>query len=202
MSSAAADKTAATAMMASDPSTTRPSISLLIDQQTATHGPHAGTVCETLAGRPIPPQTMSRLACDALVTPIVINGAGQPLKVGRTRRTATDAQRKALRTLYSTCPIDGVTPLDRCEYHHVIYYENGGNTDLDNLIPYRATGTTESMKAAGNSPSHQTGPSTSTTPKDNYTKQSHHQPPSPDTNERPSPTRAADEETWPTSRDL
>jgi hypothetical protein len=68
--------------------------------------------------------------------PIVLNGDGVPVDVGRARRLATRAQRKALRAMYATCAFEGCdVPFDRCQPHHVDPWEHGGATDLDNLIP-------------------------------------------------------------------
>ena len=46
------------------------------------------------------------LACDATITRIITDLTGLPLDVGRTHRTATRAQRRALRALY-TAPKSG-----------------------------------------------------------------------------------------------
>lgn len=113
-----------------------PSISVIVDAQTMITGPHPQTVSETWGGQPIPPETVGRLACDALISAIEISEDGLPLRVGHEKRTATAAQRKALRTLYRTCPIDGITGLADCEFHHVNYYRSGqGPTDIENLVP-------------------------------------------------------------------
>ncbi len=71
---------------------------------------------------------------------IVANGvvlyAPGRLDLGRTRRLANRAQRRALRGLYATCAIPGcAVHYDRCKLHHIIWWRNGGRTDLDNLIP-------------------------------------------------------------------
>jgi hypothetical protein len=114
----------------------KPSISVLVDHRTLTEGPHTGTVSGTQSGQLIPPQTIGRLACDAAVTVIEINGDGQRLRVGYKNRTATNVQRKALRALYRTCALDGVTSFDMCEVHHVCFYRTReGPTDIENLLP-------------------------------------------------------------------
>ncbi|MEI6497936.1 MAG: HNH endonuclease signature motif containing protein, partial [Actinomycetota bacterium] len=42
----------------------------------------------------------------------------------------------ALRAMYRTCAFDGCdVAFHRCEIHHIIPWERGGPTDLDNLIP-------------------------------------------------------------------
>ena len=46
------------------------------------------------------------------------------------------SQRRALRALYPTCAIPGCDPrYELCKLHHVIWWEHGGCTDLDNLLP-------------------------------------------------------------------
>jgi hypothetical protein len=84
---------------------------------------------------------LATLAGDADVHAVVVcNGvvlhAPGELNLGRTTRLANRAQRRALRGLYSTCGIPGcAVHYDRCKLHHIIWWSNGGNTDLDNLIP-------------------------------------------------------------------
>jgi hypothetical protein len=66
---------------------------------------------------------------------VVLHAPGQ-LNLGRTCRTANRAQRRALRGLYATCAIPGcAVKYDRCRLHHVEWWENGGGTDLQNLLP-------------------------------------------------------------------
>ena len=53
---------------------------------------------------------------------------------GRARRFATDAQRRALAVRDNGCIIPGCdSPPERCEAHHLIAWQDGGRTDLDNL---------------------------------------------------------------------
>jgi hypothetical protein len=112
-----------------------PGVLVLQDERTMRYGPHDATVSESSAGESIPPETVARLACDAAIQGIEINGQGIPLRVGRKHRSATDAQRKALRAIYRTCAIDGSTPFDRCEVHHVDAWITSRNTDIENLLP-------------------------------------------------------------------
>jgi hypothetical protein len=111
-------------------------ISVLIDLPTIEHGLHDSSACETAGGVPIAPETARRLACDAKIIPIVLGGDGCALDVGRDRRHANRAQRRALRAMYRTCAFDGCDVVfDRCEIHHLIEWELGGLTDLVNLLP-------------------------------------------------------------------
>ena len=74
--------------------------------------------------------------CNGFITPVILGEDGVPINVGRTHRTATRAQRRALRTIYRTCAYTGCdVAFDRCEIHHIDWFEHGGTTDLHNLLP-------------------------------------------------------------------
>lgn len=66
---------------------------------------------------------------------VILHAPGQ-LDLGRTTRLASPAQRRALRALYATCAIPGcAVRYSRCKLHHIIWWRNGGRTDLANLLP-------------------------------------------------------------------
>ena len=75
------------------------------------------------------------------IRPVIVDGngivdAGGPLQLGRSRRVASAAQRRALVALYPTCALDGCSVGFRhCVIHHVHWWRHGGSTDLDTLIP-------------------------------------------------------------------
>ena len=89
----------------------------------------------------VPARVLAELAADADVNAIVVrNGvilhAPGELNLGRATRLANRAQRRALRGLYRGCAIPGCSVgFDRCKVHHIVWWRNGGRTDLDNLIP-------------------------------------------------------------------
>jgi len=113
-----------------------PEIEVLIDWQTLAEGVHDSTVCETVDGIPLPVQTVQRLCCEADVLPVVLRSTGEVLHVGRTARVATRAQRRALAALHRTCAHPHCSAaFSHCQIHHVVPWEQGGRTDLDNLIP-------------------------------------------------------------------
>ncbi len=113
-----------------------PEVSVLIDIETLRDGLHVDMVCETSDGIPVPPDAVRRMACDAEIVPVVLGDDGEALDVGRGKRLATRAQRRALNSMYSTCGFPGCTvAFDACRIHHVIPWEHGGPTDLDNLLP-------------------------------------------------------------------
>ena len=66
---------------------------------------------------------------------IVIDAPGE-LNLGRTTRLANRAQRRALQGLYATCAVPGCrVRYSRLKLHHVIWWEHGGTSDLDNFLP-------------------------------------------------------------------
>ncbi len=58
------------------------------------------------------------------------------LDLGRSQRLASAAQRRVLRALYPSCAIpECAVRFSRTKMHHVWWWEHGGPTDLDNLLP-------------------------------------------------------------------
>ncbi len=109
----------------------------IVDLATLTTGSHDRSTCELDDGTTIPVATMRRLACDAHLVPVVLNGDGVALDVGRSRRLATADQRRALRAMYRSCGIGECdVAFDRCEIHHLDEWDaHHGETNLGRLIP-------------------------------------------------------------------
>ncbi|MBM4474455.1 DUF222 domain-containing protein [Rhodococcus hoagii] len=83
---------------------------------------------------PLSIATARRLACDCHLTPIVMDD-GVPLNLGRTSRTVSKKQRRALIARDHGCAFPGCgTAPAHCEGHHVKHWADGGPTDLDNLV--------------------------------------------------------------------
>jgi hypothetical protein len=79
-------------------------------------------------------ETLELLACSATVRAALLAPSGALLDLGRSQRLATTAQKTALLARDGGCVIPGCTvPGDACDSHHVIWWENFGPTDLDNL---------------------------------------------------------------------
>ncbi len=83
-------------------------------------------------GTPIPAHKIRQMACDAEVLPAIFRGASQPLDLGRARRIASPAQRIALVARDRKCIGCGASAT-WCQAHHIIPWQPGGPTDLDNL---------------------------------------------------------------------
>ena len=84
-------------------------------------------------GGTLTPEALRLLACDARVIPIVMNGQGQPLDVGRMTRTIPDGLRRAIAARDLGCAHPGCArPVSWCEIHHLQPWEEGGETSLQN----------------------------------------------------------------------
>jgi hypothetical protein len=115
---------------------TRAEIVVHVDLETLKSGLHAGGTCRTALGADLPVETVRRLACEAEILPVVLDGRSVPIDVGRSKRLATVHQRRALEAIHPTCAIpDCEVIFDHCNVHHIEYWENGGATDLNNMVP-------------------------------------------------------------------
>lgn len=119
------------------------------DVKTRNGTPMTGTVIvdwATLAGEsshaaelgfagPVTAETARRLLCDAQIARVLKAGASQILDVGRTQRTATASQARALLSIWKGCARCGAPP-SFCEMHHIEWWDRDlGATDLANLLP-------------------------------------------------------------------
>ena len=75
------------------------------------------------------------LCCDSAVVPVVLNGTGQPLDVGRLTRTIPDGLRRAVAARDRGCAHPGCgRPVSWTHCHHIVPWELGGETKLSNLV--------------------------------------------------------------------
>lgn len=81
---------------------------------------------------PISHSLAQLLSCDADLTPIIVDDNGVPLAMGRSVRFATPAQRSAVIIRDRCCVMCG-RPARWCQVHHIVFWENGGETNLANL---------------------------------------------------------------------
>lgn len=91
--------------------------------------------CHVEGHGPIEPATAQRLLCTSSLLGAVVDRHGQVLAMGRTRRLATRAQRRALRIRdHGVCQFPGCHHDQHLDAHHLIPWSHGGATDLDNLV--------------------------------------------------------------------
>lgn len=107
-----------------------------IDLETLIDGLHERGLCETDSGVPLPIDTVRRLACDADIIPVVLDGDGIVLDQGRAKRLATPEQRTAIQAMQATCSHpDCTVSIDDCRIHHIEPWSRGGRSDLDTMAP-------------------------------------------------------------------
>ena len=77
--------------------------------------------------------TARRMACDAKIIPVVLDGEGQPLDIGRSTKTWPVAIRRAAALRDQGCTFPGCrAPLYMSELHHLQFWADGGPTSLSN----------------------------------------------------------------------
>src|SRR5919198_689792 len=96
---------------------------------------------------PISGEMVRRIATDAELIPMLVDQQGNPLWLGRRRRTSTDKQFLALMHRDRRCRWPGCNrEADRCQGHHRTPWSKGGETNLEDLAlfcPYHHTLWTE-----------------------------------------------------------
>ena len=84
-------------------------------------------------GQPVPPEELARFIDHADVYTAFADADGQPLWLGRSKRSASLAQRIVLAARDGGC-IGCKAPTERCEAHHIQHWTDDGPTDIDNLV--------------------------------------------------------------------
>jgi hypothetical protein len=84
---------------------------------------------------PVPATTARRLACDASVLRVVMDGRSEPLDVGRRTKVVPPAMRRAVIVRDRVCRFPGCDrPPTWCDAHHVVHWADGGPTAAANLL--------------------------------------------------------------------
>lgn len=112
----------------------RPHLSIVVDLATLQQRPGCGPAELAWVG-PITAEQARLQACDAVVSRVVVDGTSQVLDVGRVTRTIPPALRRAVTVRDGGCVAPGChTQPVHCEVHHVVFWEDGGSTSLDNCV--------------------------------------------------------------------
>ena len=78
-------------------------------------------------------ETIRRIACDALIIPVVLGTDSEVLDIGRARRLFTPGILRAMWLRDRGCTITGCTaPPFWADAHHLIHWVDGGDTSLLN----------------------------------------------------------------------
>ncbi len=85
--------------------------------------------------RPVDIRHLGGLLSDANWRRIVLDAKGDVVDIGRTRRLASRGQRRALDIRDGGCCFPGCdAPASWCDAHHLNRWEDGGSTDLTNML--------------------------------------------------------------------
>ncbi|HYY08970.1 MAG TPA: HNH endonuclease, partial [Actinomycetota bacterium] len=84
-------------------------------------------------GGPLHPETARRLLCDGRVQTVVEDRDGEPLRLGRLSREPSPAMLRLLRYRDVGCTFPGCGARRFTQAHHIVWWGEGGSTDLNNL---------------------------------------------------------------------
>lgn len=111
----------------------RPHLLLTIDLETLEG--RAGSRSDLAGAGRVPAETARRLACDAGLSRIITDAGSMPIDVGRTARTVTPAQRRALIARDGGCGAKGCGMLPQwCDAHHIRHWADLGPSDIANYV--------------------------------------------------------------------
>jgi len=94
---------------------------------------HHGTGV-TFDGTELDATALNLLTCDSVIQRVMV-ADNTILNMGRTVRTATPVQRRAIITRDRHCRAPGChTKPKHCDVHHIDHWINGGSTDIDRMV--------------------------------------------------------------------
>ncbi|MBT6276571.1 MAG: DUF222 domain-containing protein [Chromatiales bacterium] len=85
-------------------------------------------------GAGLSPAEARRLTCDAALVPMIETSGGEPLSIGRRRRTIPVGLRRALDSRDRSCRFPGCAQHRHLHAHHIVHWADGGETALNNLV--------------------------------------------------------------------
>jgi hypothetical protein len=85
-------------------------------------------------GSAISAGTARRLACNARIQAMIEDETGMPVRLGRITREPPPWMLRQLRYRDGECRFPGCGSRRFTQAHHIVWWEHGGRTDLDNLI--------------------------------------------------------------------
>ena len=93
-----------------------------------------GVAAEIESGPVIHPATLERLLCNARVQTVLETETGEVIGLGRTSREPSTWMVRQIRYRDRECRFPGCGRRQFTEAHHIVWWRNGGRTDLDNLL--------------------------------------------------------------------
>ncbi len=89
---------------------------------------------EIEGGGAIHAETARRMLCDARVQILLEDSEGEPMRLGRVSREPSAAMLRQLRYRDGECRFPGCGARRFTQAHHILWWGEGGRTDLDNLV--------------------------------------------------------------------
>jgi hypothetical protein len=89
---------------------------------------------EIEGGGRLHPETARRLLCDGRMQSVLEDEHGEPVRLGRLSREPSPAMMRQLRYRDVECRFPGCGSRRFTQAHHVVWWGDGGSTDLDNLV--------------------------------------------------------------------
>jgi hypothetical protein len=112
----------------------RPHVTLIVNRDTLA-GSGGTTAAELDRAGVVPDQTALRISCDAALSVVTLDGAGEPLDAGRSTRTVPPSLRRALAVRDRGRRFSGCDrPVSWTDGHHLRHWARGGATKLRNLV--------------------------------------------------------------------
>ena len=90
--------------------------------------------CEVEGGPVIHPETARRLLCAARIQTVVEDERGNPIRLGRITREPPAWMLRQLRYRDRECTFPGCGARRFTQAHHILWWDRGGSTELDNLL--------------------------------------------------------------------
>jgi len=110
----------------------RPHVTVTVDYHTLVVGNGTATLGDTAV---ISASEARRIACTAGIIPAVLGERGEVLDIGRMSRRPSPHLRRALHVRDRGCAFPGCDrPPNWADVHHVIEWQHGGTTSLDNTV--------------------------------------------------------------------
>jgi hypothetical protein len=119
------------ARIAADPDPDRATVVVHAQLDGLEHGTGG---CELEDGPVIAPETARRLLCNARVQTVVEDAKGSVIALGRMTREPSAWMVRQVRHRDRECRFPGCGTQAFTEAHHVVWWRDGGRTDLDNLV--------------------------------------------------------------------
>ncbi len=93
------------------------------------------SLCELDDGSVIPGSLLEQWRCEAAMSRVLLDANEVMLSYGREERYANRELRRALAARDRGCAVPGCDrPPEHCDAHHIVFWENWGGTDIDNLV--------------------------------------------------------------------